>query len=108
MKEEYFQMIDLYLERERIRHYHELELFNQEVLEDFFRYWERTKVEDFNLSYLTEEDKKDYYRYLLGDYPANTVIFARGKMRTVDNFLAFLTRVGLLSKNPWEGSGQLS
>ena len=106
MKEEHFQMIELYLERERIRHYHELELFNQEVLEDFFRYYEHTKGEDFKLSELTEPERKDYYRHLLGNQQTNSITFAMGKMRIIESFLTFLTKIGLLAKNPWEGGGQ--
>ena len=107
MNEYLEDMIDLYLERERMRHCHDLELYKQEILEDFFDYQESRKGDGWSLRDMIESDESDYYSHLveISGKPASGYVI--GKMRIIRSFLEFAVTAGWLKRNPWRNRPSL-
>jgi len=107
MKEYIEEMIDIYLERERMRHCHDLELYKQEILEDFFDYQESKKGDGWNLRDMTESEESDYYNHLVEISGKPTLGYIIGKMRIIRSFLEFAVIAGRLKRSHWRSKPSL-
>ena len=101
MQDSYFEMIELYLERERLRYFRELELYKQETLDNFFQYHLNNRGDDWGMDRLCFLDRREYYHHLVKLSENRTLTYSIGRMKVIEDFLNFSVNMGWIKKNPW-------
>lgn len=101
MQDKYWDMIDLFIERERLRFYHSIDMYKREILEDFFEYQEGDRGKDWNLSKLRKKDRGTYSQHLTGIHGIRKNAYTTNRMLVIDDFIEFALVMGWIERNRW-------
>jgi len=99
MKLRFQDMIDMYIDSEKERAAHDVEITKRGILEDFGFFIDSIKEKVWKLEDITEEDARKYYQHL--KYNESNTGQTERKIRTLGHFMEFGVKMGWIDARPW-------
>ena len=99
MKLRFYDMIDLYIEKEKEKFYREIEVLKRGILEYFAYFMDGIKQKVWSIDEITGEDGRSYYRKLLSEKPSLTSV--ERHIQIINNFMEFAINQGWIEERPW-------
>ncbi|MCP4133007.1 MAG: hypothetical protein GY754_18800 [bacterium] len=91
------ETVELFLEKEKMAAYHVIEVHKRGIMDDFARFLDGVKPEEYSIDQLTEEDIMHYF-YFLHTNEENNLDF---KIEVLVFFLKFAFEMGWLRPEEW-------
>ena len=86
MKVDYDEMVNLYIEDEKLRIYCELNIQKRRLLDNFALFMDKTKGDDWDINDITKDDIERYYMEAYN----NMDIRADNTVQEVNHFMRFI------------------
>ena len=99
MKIRFFDMIEEYIKKEKIRAAREVEVFKRGVLEDFASFMDMQKKDVWRIGDITEQNGHDFYNRL--KYRSSRKNYTKERIRVVNHFMEFAKKEKWIDERPW-------